>query len=78
MINMVFIADNWLLHVTNFVRFCIFISTWAGIVISASEQSQNTILLASTQAVYKAPHSTVGGHICQSVLDQRASASRKS
>ena len=23
------------------------------------EQSQNTILLASTQAVYKAPHSTV-------------------
>ena len=24
-----------------------------------SEQSQNTVLLASTQAVYKAPHSTV-------------------
>ena len=26
------------------------------------ERSQNTILLASTQAVYKAPHSTVRGH----------------
>ena len=24
-----------------------------------SERSQNTVLLASTQAVYKAPHSTV-------------------
>ena len=26
------------------------------------ERSQNTVLLASTQAVYKAPHSTVWGH----------------
>ena len=25
------------------------------------ERSQNTVLLASTQAVYKAPHSTVRG-----------------
>ena len=30
-----------------------------------TERSQNTILLASTQAVYKAPHSTVRG---QSVI----------
>ena len=29
---------------------------------AVSEQSQNTVLLASTQAVYKAPHSTVQGH----------------
>ena len=28
---------------------------------STIEQSQNTVLLASTQAVYKAPHSTVRG-----------------
>ena len=27
-----------------------------------NERSQNTVLLASTQAVYKAPHSTVRGH----------------
>ena len=26
---------------------------------SLTERSQNTVLLASTQAVYKAPHSTV-------------------
>ena len=31
-----------------------------------------------TQAVYKSPHSTVWERICQSALDQRASASRKS
>ena len=30
-----------------------------GDVTYAYERSQNTILLASTQAVYKAPHSTV-------------------
>ena len=30
------------------------------------ERSQNTILLASTQAVYKAPHSTVREQQCES------------
>ena len=43
-----------------------------------AEWSQNTILLASTQAAYKSPHSTVSKRICQSALNQRASASRKS
>ena len=28
----------------------------------SNERSQNTVLLASTQAVYKALHSTVRGH----------------
>ena len=32
------------------------------------ERSQNTVLLASTQAVYKAPHSTVREHSEHSVV----------
>ena len=32
-----------------------------------SERSQNTVLLASTQAVYKAPHSTVQQHLTVSI-----------
>ena len=42
-----------------------------------NEWSQNTVLLASTQAVYKAPHSTVRGVSVQS-LSGSSSSSRKS
>ena len=31
--------------------------------LDSNERSQNTFLLASTQAVYKAPHSTVQGSL---------------
>ena len=40
------------------------------------ERSQNTVLLASTQAVYKAPHSTVRGG--QSVRESRQLAAEQS
>ena len=33
-----------------------------GLQVVSFERSQNTILLASSQAVYKAPHSTVREH----------------
>ena len=40
------------------------------------ERSQNIVLLASTQAVYKAPHSTVRGHSRpESVQDSQSSSS---
>ena len=38
------------------------------------ERSQNTVLLASTQAVYKAPHSTVREH---SVVRSQAEVSER-
>ena len=36
------------------------------------ERSQNTVLLASTQAVYKSPHSTVWDAVSQSVEPRTA------
>ena len=48
----------------------------------STERSQNTILLASTQAVYKAPHSTVWAHshfaVAHLQMHLPASSSRKS
>ena len=44
------------------------------------EWSQNTVLLASTQAVYKAPHSTVRERelVSREQLERSRSSSRKS
>ena len=48
---------------------------WTEFLTHTCERSQNTVLLASTQAVYKSPHSTVWrafGCICQSVEPRTA------
>ena len=41
-----------------------------------SERSQNTVLLASTQAVYKAPHSTVQGFGHGTCTESRETSTR--
>ena len=55
------VNDYFFCEVNNLLMITTFVHTTnrQGDVTYAYERSQNTVLLASTQAVYKAPHSTV-------------------